>query len=338
MRDGATHYTAASGIREVREKTAAYVTRHTGVPTRFENIVLTPGSKNLLLFALLSLVEEGDEVIVPDPGYPIYRSLVEFIGAKAVSLPLRQENDFRADVDELARLITPRTRMLVVNSPQNPTGGILTRSDCEAIARTRHQARPDRAERRDLQPSQLRRRARLAVRDRRHGGADDLHGRSVQSMGNVRLAPRLRLDAGGDRQKDGHADDQQLVVRGGVHAVGCGGGLRCAGVRKPPSDHMVAEFHHRRDRIVDLLNGIPGFVCARPAGAFYVFPDITATGFGDRELAKSLLDEVGVAVLPGRSFGPEGAGHIRLSYAASIENLEEAARRIAQYIGSAVAG
>ncbi len=135
MRDGATHYTAASGIREVREKTAAYVTRHTGVPTQFENIVLTPGSKNLLLFALLSLVEEGDEVIVPDPGYPIYRSLVEFIGAKAVSLPLRQENDFRADVDELARLITPRTRMLIVNSPQNPTGGILTRADCEAIAR-----------------------------------------------------------------------------------------------------------------------------------------------------------------------------------------------------------
>ncbi len=135
MRDGATHYTAASGIREVREKTAAYVTRHTGVPTQFENIVLTPGSKNLLLFALLSLVEEGDEVIVPDPGYPIYRSLVEFIGAKAVSLPLRQENDFRADVNELARLITSRTRMLIVNSPQNPTGGILTRADCEAIAR-----------------------------------------------------------------------------------------------------------------------------------------------------------------------------------------------------------
>ena len=135
MREGATHYTAASGIREVREKTAAYVTRHTGVPTQFENVVLTPGSKNLLLFALLSLIEEGDEVIVPDPGYPIYRSLVEFIGGRAISLPLRQENDFRADVDELARLITPRTRMLVVNSPQNPTGGILTREDCEAIAR-----------------------------------------------------------------------------------------------------------------------------------------------------------------------------------------------------------
>ena len=135
MRDGATHYTPASGIREVRERTAAYVTRHTGVPTQFENIVLTPGSKNLLLFALLALVEEGDEVIVPDPGYAIYRSLTEFIGATAVSLPLLQANDFRIDVAELRGLITPRTRMLVVNSPQNPTGGILTRDDCEQLAR-----------------------------------------------------------------------------------------------------------------------------------------------------------------------------------------------------------
>ena len=135
MRGGATHYTAASGIREVREKTSAYITRHTGVPTTYENIVLVPGSKNLLLFALWSLVEEGDEVIVPDPGYPIYRSLVEFIGAKAVSLPLRQENDFRADVSLLRDLVTPRTKMIVVNSPQNPTGGILTQEDCEEIAR-----------------------------------------------------------------------------------------------------------------------------------------------------------------------------------------------------------
>ncbi len=135
MRDGATHYTPASGIPEVREATARYVTRSTGVPTAAENIVLTPGSKNILLFALLSLVDEGDEVIIPDPGYPIYRSLVEFIGARAVSLPLRQENAFRADPEELASLVTDRTRLVVVNTPQNPTGGVLTRDDCEAIAR-----------------------------------------------------------------------------------------------------------------------------------------------------------------------------------------------------------
>jgi aspartate aminotransferase len=319
MRDGATHYTAASGIREVREKTAAYVTRHTGVPTRFENIVLTPGSKNLLLFALLSLVEEGDEVIVPDPGYPIYRSLVEFIGAKAVSLPLRQENDFRADVDELARLITPRTRMLIVNSPQNPTGGILTRSDCEAIAA-------------------------LAIKHDLIVLSDEIYNRLSYDGEHVSL---YGIDGMAERTiyMDGLSKAWAMCgwrLGFGSMPVEITQWAAVEAFDAPESEvavrHMVAEFHHRRDRIVDLLNGIPGFVCARPAGAFYVFPDITATGFGDRELAKSLLDEVGVAVLPGRSFGPEGAGHIRLSYAASIENLEEAARRIGQYIGSAVAG
>ena len=198
-------------------------------------------------------------------------------------------------------LITPRTRMLVVNSPQNPTGGILTREDCEAIAQL--------AIKHDLivLSDEIYNRlsydgtARVAVRDRRHGRADDLHGRPVQGMGDVRLAARVRRDARGDRPKDGHADDQQLVVRRGVHAMGRGRSVRFAGVGcggRP----MVAEFGHRRDRIVDLLNEIPGFKCHRPAGAFYVFPDITATGFGDRELASSLLDEVGRR-------GPPGSRH-----------------------------
>ena len=135
LNDGATHYTPASGIPQVREATARYITKHTGVPTKAENIVLTPGSKNILLFALLILVEEGDEVIIPDPGYPIYRSLVEFIGGKAVSLPVRQENSFRIDPAELRSLVTDRTRVLIVNSPANPTGGVLTRDDCEQVAK-----------------------------------------------------------------------------------------------------------------------------------------------------------------------------------------------------------
>ncbi|MBV8445274.1 MAG: aminotransferase class I/II-fold pyridoxal phosphate-dependent enzyme, partial [Candidatus Dormibacteraeota bacterium] len=140
MNNGATHYTPASGIREVREATATYVAKQTGVPTTWRNVVLTPGSKNILMFALMALVEDGDEVILPDPGYPIYRSLVSFIGGVPVSLPIRQSNGFRVDAAELASLITPRTRVLIVNSPQNPTGGILTAKDCEAIAElaTRH--------------------------------------------------------------------------------------------------------------------------------------------------------------------------------------------------------
>jgi aspartate aminotransferase len=326
MRDGATHYTAASGIREVREKTAAYVTRHTGVPTRFENIVLTPGSKNLLLFALLSLVEEGDEVIVPDPGYPIYRSLVEFIGAKAVSLPLRQENDFRADVDELARLITPRTRMLIVNSPQNPTGGILTRSDCEAIAAL--------AIKHDLIVLSDEIYNRLSY-DGEHVslyGIDGMAERTIYMDGLSKAWAMCGWRLGFGSMPVEIAKKMDTLM---INSSSCAAAFtQWAAVEAFDAPESEVAVRH----MVDLLNGIPGFVCARPAGAFYVFPDITATGFGDRELAKSLLDEVGVAVLPGRSFGPEGAGHIRLSYAASIENLEEAARRIGQYIGSAVAG
>ena len=338
MRNGATHYTAASGIREVRERTAAYITRHTGVPTEYENIVITPGSKNLLLFALLSLVEEGDEVIVPDPGYPIYRSLTEFIGARAVSLPLRQENDFRIDVAELKSLITPRTRMLVVNSPQNPTGGILTREDCEEIARL--------AIEHDLIVLSDEIYNRLSY-DSEHVslyGIDGMAERTVYMDGLSKAWAMCGWRLGFGAMPVSIAKKMDTLM---INSSSCAAAFtQWAAVEAfeaPESEaavvSMVAEFGRRRDRIVDLLNAIPGFKCHRPAGAFYVFPDITATGFNERELAASLLDEVGVAVLPGTSFGPHGAGHIRLSYAASIENLEEAARRISQYVGeAAIAG
>jgi aspartate aminotransferase len=338
MRDGATHYTAASGIREVRERTAAYVSRHTGVPVAFDNVVLTPGSKNLLLFALLSLVEEGDEVIVPDPGYPIYRSLTEFIGAKAVSLPLRQENDFRIDVAELSGLITPRTRMLIVNSPQNPTGGILTREDCDEIARL--------ANEHDLIVLSDEIYNRLSY-DAPHVslyGTPGMAERTVYMDGLSKAWAMCGWRLGfGSMPVEIAKKMDTLMINSSSCAAAFTQWAAVEAFESPASEaavvSMVAEFEHRRDRIVELLNAIPGFKCHRPAGAFYVFPDITATGFNERELAASLLDEVGVAVLPGTSFGPHGKGHIRLSYAASIANLEEAARRIAQYVGTAaVAG
>jgi aspartate/methionine/tyrosine aminotransferase len=333
MRDGATHYTAASGIREVRERTAAYVTRHTGVPTEFENIVLTPGSKNLLLFALLSLVEEGDEVIVPDPGYPIYRSLTEFIGAKAVSLPLRQENDFRVDVGELRGLITPRTRMLVVNSPQNPTGGILTKDDCEEIASIAIQH--------DLIVLSDEIYNRLSY-DAPHVSLYGIEGMAERTiyMDGLSKAWAMcgwRLGFGAMPVEIARKMDT-LMINSSSCAAAFTQWAAVEAFESPESDAavvaMVAEFERRRDHLVGLLNAIPGFTCRRPAGAFYVFPDITGTGFGERELATALLDEVGVAVLPGTSFGHHGRGHIRLSYAASIANLEEAARRIAGYVGA----
>jgi len=333
MRSGATHYTAASGIREVREKTAAYITRHTGVPTTFENIVLVPGSKNLLLFALLSLVEEGDEVIIPDPGYPIYRSLVEFIGAKAVSLPLRQENDFRADVSQLHNLVTPRTRMLVVNSPHNPTGGILTQADCEEIARV--------AQEHDLIVLSDEIYNRLTY-DGKHVslyGIDGMAERTIYMDGLSKAWAMCgwRLGVGSMPVEIAKRMDT-LMINSSSCAAAFTQWAAVEAFDSPESDaavdRMVAEFAHRRDVIVDRLNAIPGVECRKPAGAFYVFPDISGTGWNERELASSLLDEVGVAVLAGTSFGPEGAGHIRLSYAASIDNLEEAARRISQHLGT----
>ena len=334
MRGGATHYTAASGIREVREKTSAYITRHTGVPTTYENIVLVPGSKNLLLFALWSLVEEGDEVIVPDPGYPIYRSLVEFIGAKAVSLPLRQENDFRADVSLLRDLVTPRTKMIVVNSPQNPTGGILTQEDCEEIARI--------AMEHDLIVLSDEIYNRLTY-DARHVSLYGIPGMAERTiyMDGLSKAWAMcgwRLGVGSMPVEIAKRMDT-LMINSSSCAAAFTQWAAVEAFDSPESDaavdRMVAEFAHRRDVIVDRLNAIPGVSCKKPAGAFYVFPDITGTGWNERELANSLLDEVGVAVLAGTSFGPEGAGHIRLSYAASIANLEEAARRIGQHLGTA---
>ena len=337
IKNGATHYTPASGIPEVREATARHVTRSTGVPTRMENIVLTPGSKNLLLFALLSLVEAGDEVIIPDPGYPIYRSLVEFIGARAVSLPVRQGNDFRPDPEELRALISPRTRLLIMNSPQNPTGGALRREDCEAIAGI--------AVENDLVVVSDEIYSRLNY-DGEHVSLYALDGMAERTilMDGLSKAWAMcgwRLGFGAMPVEIARRMDTLMI-----NSSSCAAAFtQWAAVEAFESaesdlavDHMVREFRHRRDVIVDALNSIPGIACHKPEGAFYVFPDITETGWSDRDLAITLLDEVGVAVLRGTAFGPLGEGHIRLSYANSIDNLTAAADRIATFLGAPVSG
>jgi aspartate/methionine/tyrosine aminotransferase len=333
LNGGATHYTPASGIPQVREATARYVTKRTGVPTSIDNIVLVPGSKNILAFLLLAIIEPGDEVIVPDPGYPIYRSLVNFIGATPVSAPIRQENDFRLDVEELRGLVTPRTKLIIVNTPANPTGGVLTRGDCESIAQ-------------------------LAIEHNLVVLSDEIYGRITYDGAHVSLygidgmAERTVLLDGvskawamcGWRLGFG-AMPVELARRMDtlmINSSSCAAAFtQLAAVEafeSPESDAavdaMVAEFRHRRDILVEGLNRIPGISCRRPAGAFYVFPDITATGYNERELQRELLDEVGVATLAGSTFGPHGAGHIRLSYANSVENIERALDRIGLHLGA----
>jgi aspartate aminotransferase len=335
LNDGATHYTPASGIPQVREATARYITKHTGVPTKAENIVLTPGSKNILLFALLILVEEGDEVIIPDPGYPIYRSLVEFIGGKAVSLPVRQENSFRVDPAELSSLVTDRTRVLIVNSPANPTGGVLTRDDCEQVAKI--------AMEHDLVVISDEIYNRL-VYDGSHVSLYTIDGMPertilLDGLSKAWAMCGWRLGFGAMPVEIARRMDT-LMINSSSCAAAFTQWAAVEAFESPESDAavttMVAEFHKRRDILVEALSRMPGVRCHLPEGAFYVFPDITETGWDDRELANALLDEVGVAVLRGSSFGPHGAGHIRLSYANSVENLKAAADRIATFLGAAV--
>src|ERR1700694_5060209 len=307
LNDGATHYTPASGIPQVREATARYITKRTGVPTAAENIVLTPGSKNLLLFALLILVEEGDEVIVPDPGYPIYRSLVEFIAGKAVSLPVRQKNSFRIDPAELRSLVTDRTRVLIVNSPANPTGGVLTREDCEQVAKISMEH--------DLVVISDEIYNRL-VYDGSHVSLYAMDGMAERTilMDGLSKAWAMcgwRLGFGAMPVEIAKRMDT-LMINSSSCAAAFTQWAAVEAFEGAESDAAVealrVEFERRRNRFVELLNAIPGFDCRRPAGAFYVFPDITATGFTDRELAGALLDEVGVAVLPGSSVGNHGGG------------------------------
>ena len=330
MRSGATHYTPASGIREVREKTAAYVTRMTGVATDFENVVLVPGSKNVLHFALLSLIDEGDEVIVPDPGYPVYRSLVNFVGGKPVSIPIRERNQFRLDVDELRSLVTPRTRMLIVNSPANPTGGVLTRGDCEAIAEL--------AQERDLVVLSDEIYSRL-IYEGEHVSLYGIPGMAERTilMDGLSKAWAMcgwRLGYGVMPVELAKRMDTLMINTSSCAAaftqwaaVEAFDERSDEGVRT-----MTAEFRERRDVVVDGLNAIPGVRCHRPAGAFYVFPNIEETGWNERDLQRALLDEAGVAVLAGTAFGPQGKGFLRLSYANSVENLQGAVDRIARHL------
>jgi aspartate aminotransferase len=334
MRDGATHYTPASGIMEVREATARYVARRTGVAVDAANVVLVPGSKNILHFALLALVEPGDEVILPDPGYPIYRSLTEFVGARAVSIPIRENNDFRLDVEELRSLVTNRTRLLIVNTPANPTGGALTREDCERIATL--------AIERDLVVLSDEIYSRLLY-DGEHVSLYSLPGMAERTIlmdgmskawamcgwrlgfGVMPLELARRMDTLMINTSSCAASFTQLAAVEAFEAAASDAAV----------DAMVEEFRTRRDAVVKGLGRIPGFRCHRPAGAFYVFPNIEATGWSERELAHSLLHEAGVALLAGSAFGPHGAGYLRLSYANDPATLERGLGRIAEYLATA---
>jgi aspartate/methionine/tyrosine aminotransferase len=280
-------------------------------------------------------VEPGDEVILPDPGYPIYPSLVAFVGAKPVSLPIRERNNFRIDIEELRSLVTDRTRMLIVNSPANPTGGVLTREDCEAIAQL--------AVERDLVVLTDEIYARL-IYEGEHASPYQVPGMAercviMDGLSKAWAMCGWRLGFGVMPVELAQRMDT-LMINTSSCAAAFTQWAAVEAFEGAASDTavsvMLGEFAERRDVIVDGLNAIPGVRCHRPAGAFYVFPNIEGTGWNEASLQRALLEEAGVAVLSGTAFGSWGKGYLRLSYANSVANLQLAIERIGGFLAQAV--
>ncbi len=323
--DGYTHYGPAQGLPELREAIARVVGKEKGIEVSPDEVVVTPGAKPIMFFAMLALVDEGDEVIYPNPGFPIYESVIEFLGAKAVSLKLEEEREFRFDAQELLKLVTPKTKMIIINSPQNPTGGVLSLKDLEAIAEVARKHNiwvlSDEVYSKILYEGQHVSIASLPGM-REHTIVLDGYSKTYAMTG-------WRLGFG-IMPKELAAALTQLQI----NATSCTCSFtQVAGIEGITGDQsaaqkMVEEFRRRRDVIVEGLNNIPGIKCLNPKGAFYVFPNIQGTGLNSSELSDLLLNEAGVAVLPGTAFGKFGEGYLRLSYANSVENIRKALDRI----------
>jgi aspartate aminotransferase len=326
---GETHYTPSAGVIELREAIAIYLEKRRGVKADPGQVIVTPGAKPIMFYALLALLDEGDEAIYPDPGFPIYSSMIDFAGARGVPLALREENGFQPDLDELRRLVNPRTKVLVLNSPNNPTGGVLSRDSLREIARI--------ARERDLWVLADEIYGEL-VYDGEHRSIAVEEGMAERTilldgfsktfaMTGWRLGygvfPRPLVEPVTKLVTNSVSCTATFVQRAGTVALSS---------RPPEIDRMIAEFKRRRDAIVKGLNAVPGITCRTPQGAFYVFPNVRGLGRGSSaEVADRLLDEAGVAALAGTCFGAAGEGYLRLSYANSLANLEKAVSRIADW-------
>ena len=325
LRKGWTHYGPSAGLPELREAISKYVGLTRRVEVSPDEVVVVPGGKPIMFFTMLALIDEGDEVIYPNPGFPIYESMINYAGGKAVPIQLHEERDFALDVRELTALITDRTRLIILNSPQNPTGGVLNRNDIEQVAR--------------------------AIGDRNIMVlSDEIYSRlqfegepfSIMSIPGMKERTILldgfsktyamtgwRIGYGVMR-----ADLATQITRLMTNSNSCTASFtQVAAVEALRGDQsavgrMCAEFQHRSRFFVDGLNRIRGFSCRMPSGAFYVFPNITATGWKSKPLADALLENSGVAALSGTAFGRFGEGYLRFSVANSLKNLEEALKRI----------
>ena len=325
MKDGHTGYCPSAGLPEFREVVAQHISETRGIDIHPDEVTVTPGAKPIIFFTILALIDEGDEVIYPEPGFPVYESVIDFIGGKAVPLPLREEVGFRFRIDDLIDAITERTKLLILNSPQNPTGGILTEADLNAIAE-------------------------LARKHNFYILTDEVYSRLLYEGTHQSI-----LSLPGMKEKtiliDGHSKTYAMtgwrlgygvapreiadkITRLTINSNSCTATFtQIAGIEALTGPQtfvtqMVSEFKIRRDAIVDGLNAIDGITCIKPLGSFYVFPNVTQLSLSCEALADYLMDEVGVALLPGTAFGKYGDGYLRLSYANSLDNIKDALSRI----------
>src|SRR5437764_2916026 len=328
LHKGFTHYGPSCGLPQLQEAIAQHVSETRRVSVTPEEVVVVPGGKPIIFFTILALAEEGDEVIYPNPGFPIYESMINYVGAKAVPIRLREEMDFRLDVDELGNLINDRTKLIILNSPQNPTGGVLTKDDIAAIAR----AIGDR----NIMVLSDEIYSRLIFEGEHHSimSIDGMKERTIllDGFSKTYAMTGWRMGYGVMR-----ADLAAHISRPMTNSNSCTASFtQVAGIealRGPQNvvDTMRTEFQKRRDVMVAGLNKIKGFSCRLPKGAFYVFPNVTKTGWPSKKLADALLDEAGVAGLSGTAFGEFGEGYLRFSVANSIDNINKALERVSAW-------
>ncbi|CAN5684080.1 pyridoxal phosphate-dependent aminotransferase [soil metagenome] len=319
--EGWTHYGPPLGLPQLREAIAADATDRKGFQVDPAQVVVTPGAKPIMFYALLALAEPGSEVIYPDPGFPIYESMARFAGAKPVPIPLREENGFRMDTDELRSLLTDRTRLIIFNSPHNPTGSMLTAEDLQAVAEMVTAS--------DITVLADEIYGRI-VYDGKHHSICALNGlpdRTIMLDGFSKTWAMTGWRLGyAVLPKELVAPFSRLIINS-VSCTSSHSQLAALEALTGPQDEvaaMVEEFRARRDLVVDGLNALPGIRCLQPQGAFYVFPNVAGTGLTGAQLADRFLNEAGVSVLAGTAFGTVGKDHIRISYANSRPNLSRA--------------
>ncbi len=329
---GFTHYGPSPGLPDVRARIAREVADTRGISVSGDNVVVTPGGKPIMFFVLLALAEHGDEVLYPNPGFPIYESMINFAGAEAVPMPLREDRDFNIDVDEVAAQITSATKLMIINSPNNPCGSVMSREELRALAEL--------AVERDVLVLADEIYSRFLYEGEHHSitAFPGMAERTIILDGFSKTYAMTGWRLGYGVMPLELVEPISRLVTNSVSCTASFTQMAAIEALDGPQDAangMVAEFKRRRDLIVDGLNSIPGIRCPMPSGAFYVFPNVEGTGLSSAEFADRLLQEAGVACLSGESFGEYGKGHVRFSFANSAENIQKALDRIAGFVAKA---